>query len=78
MDKANVKVKKWGNSFGIILPRDIVNSQNIQEGIEIEISVQAKDKTRVKNIFGILKRKFGKNTEELMKETDKELWGIEK
>ena len=75
MEKANVKIKKWGNSFGIILPKDIINRQELKEGSNIEIIIQAKNKTKVKDIFGILKGKLKKDTEQLMKEVDRDLWG---
>ena len=35
-------------------------------------------KTKVEDIFGILKDKIKKDTDNLLKEVDKELWGIEK
>jgi len=78
MKQITTKVKKWGNSFGIILPKKIVNSEKIKEGIEINIIIQQKNKTKVKDIFGILKGKLNKDTKILMKEVDKELWGIKK
>ncbi len=78
MESANVKVKKWGNSFGIILPREIINNNNIKEGAEIEVFIRSKHKTKVKDIFGILRGKLTRDTDDLLKEVDKELWGIEK
>jgi antitoxin component of MazEF toxin-antitoxin module len=77
MEKVNVKVRKWGNSFGVILPKDVVNSQNIKEGLEVEITIQPKNKTKARALFGLLKGKLG-NTEKLIKEVDKELWDIER
>jgi len=55
MEKTNVKVKKWGNSLAVILPTDIVKSQSIREGLDIDIHITTPQKTRVKDIFGILK-----------------------
>ena len=78
MEKANVKIKKWGNSFGIILPADIVRSRNLKEGSELEISINIRNKTKAGDIFGLMKNKWKKNTREIMREVDKELWGIEK
>lgn len=78
METINTKVKKWGNSFGIILPAEIVKHNRIKEGTNIEVRITTKNKTKVKDVFGILKGKLTKDTEQLMKEVDKELWGIEK
>ena len=38
----------------------------------------AKNKTKIRDIFGIMKGKIKRPVEEIMKEVDKELWGIEK
>jgi antitoxin component of MazEF toxin-antitoxin module len=75
METADVKVKKWGNSLGVILPKEILVNQDIKEGSNVEIIVRPKTKTKVKDIFGILRGKLG-DTEELMSEVNKELWGI--
>jgi hypothetical protein len=37
------------------------------------VNIQVKNKTKVKDIFGIMKGKLG-DTEKLMKEVDKDLW----
>ncbi len=81
MEKTNVKVRKWGNSFGVILPKSIVDKQDIKDGMEIEIIVETKNKTKVKDVFGILKGKLKrpeKSTQEIMNEIDEELWGIKR
>ncbi len=78
MEKANVQVRKWGNSFGVILPKKIIDEEKIKEGMEIEITIQSKHKTKVKDIFGILKGKLKRPTEDILREVDKELWGIDK
>lgn len=76
MEQITTKVKKWGNSFGIILPRKLIDAEKIQEGTEIEISLSLKNKTKGKDIFGLLKGKIKKPTKQIMKEVDKELWDI--
>jgi len=78
MQEINTKVKKWGNSFGIILPRRIVRNQHIKEGSEIHVIIESKNKTKVKDVFGILKGKWKKDTDQIMREVDRELWHIEK
>lgn len=77
MEKTNTKIKKWGNSLGVILPNELVKSQNLKEGLDIEIHITTPQKTKVKDIFGALKD-WKKDTDEIMREVDKELWGIEK
>jgi len=72
MEKIEATVKKWGNSFGIILPSEIVKNKNLKEGIRIDVFIQEKNKTKVKDIFGILKGKIKRDTEDLLKEVDED------
>ena len=51
-----VTVKKWGNSMGIVLPKEIVKNQGIKEGDEIVINVFKKGD--LSDIFGTLKTKL--------------------
>ena len=70
-----MEVKKWGNSFGVVLPRRIIAHHGITEGTKIEIFVQAPKKTKVKDVFGILKNKIVRDTDDLLKEVDKDFEG---
>ncbi len=72
METKDIKVRKWGNSFGIIIPKDIVDKQNIKEGITVRINIQPKNRTKSKDIFGILKGKIRRNTDDLLKEVNKD------
>jgi antitoxin component of MazEF toxin-antitoxin module len=49
-------VKKWGNSFGIILPRDLIEKQCIRENDVIY--VQIVKKADLTKDFGMIKRKM--------------------
>lgn len=77
MEKVNATVKRWGNSFGIILPKDLIKSQELKEGSNINIIIQPKNITKVKDIFGILKGKLKRNTEDLLKEVDEDFGNSE-
>jgi antitoxin component of MazEF toxin-antitoxin module len=72
METINTKVKKWGNSFGIILPAGIVKHNGIKEGADIEIRINAKNKTIARDVFGILKGKLTRDTDDLLKEVDRD------
>ena len=72
METKDIKVRKWGNSFGIVIPKDIIEKQDIKEGITVRINIQVKDKTTAKDIFGILKGKIKKDTDVLLKEVNKD------
>ena len=69
------KLKKWGNSFGVIIPKEIVDNEGFKENQEVEFLVVKNDSKKVlKETFGILKRKGNKSTEQIMREMDKELY----
>ncbi|MBM3898243.1 MAG: AbrB/MazE/SpoVT family DNA-binding domain-containing protein [Thaumarchaeota archaeon] len=34
------KVRKWGNSFGVIIPKDLADKENLKEGEDVEISIR--------------------------------------
>jgi len=74
MEEIKTTVKKWGNSFGIVIPKEIVNREGLKEDAEVLITIKSKRYTTVEDIFGVLKRKSKKTTQEIMDEIDNELW----
>ena len=74
MEQIKTTVKKWGNSFGVVIPKEIINREKLKEDKEVFITIQQKKYTAVGDIMGILKRKSGKSTQKIMDEIDKELW----
>lgn len=38
--EAEVVAKKWGNSFGVIIPSDVVKAENIKENEKILIDIK--------------------------------------
>lgn len=74
MEQIKTTVKKWGNSFGVVIPKEIINREKLKENKEVFITIQQKKYTTVGDIMGIFKRKSGKSTQEIMDEIDKELW----
>ena len=75
MEKINATVKKYGNSFGIILPKELIESQKPKEGSNIDLVIQPKNITKVKDIFGLMKGKLKRDTAEVLKEVDRDFWG---
>lgn len=67
-----VKTRAWGNSLGIVIPRDLVNELGITVGEEVILDVQKKG-TVLKELFGAvpLKRK----TQNILADVRKELEG---
>ncbi len=64
------KVKKWGNSLGIILPKKLARKQKMRLGQDIVIDIKTQNVLR--ETFGTFK--FKRSVEEMMRDTDKELY----
>lgn len=54
MTHAVVKAKKWGNSIGVIIPREVAERLEINPGEELDIDVIKKERI---DFFGIAKGK---------------------
>jgi antitoxin component of MazEF toxin-antitoxin module len=62
--------KKWGNSLGITIPKEIVEKERITVKDELVIDIRkAQDKNAVKNLFGTLR--FRQSAQELKDEMRK-------
>ena len=48
------KTKKWGNSLGVIIPKNEVNKMNLKEEQEIVITIGKKENP-LKELFGAFK-----------------------
>lgn len=68
------KLKKWGNSFGVIIPKEIVENEKLKINQEIEFILVPDSKKVLEETFGTLKRKGNKTTEQEMREMDRELY----
>lgn len=75
MEQINVKLKKWGNSYGVLLPMKVIEKENLKEGKEITVTVRPREMTRVRDVFGILKKELKNvDTKKALREVDKALW----
>lgn len=50
---AKARLRSWGSSLGVVIPSEVIKSQNLKEGDEV--SVDIKPATTLKDLFGILK-----------------------
>ena len=71
------KLIKFGNSFGIIIPSNLVKAKGFRKGEDVSVTVEGKGWT-VGEIIGEARRqglgkKFTLSTKELLDELDKEL-----
>ena len=68
--KVSARIRRIGNSLGIIIPRDEVDKRNIKEGDLVEVEVLRR--INLKEMFGSVK--FRKTAQELKDEMRSE-WG---
>ena len=63
-----VIAKKWGNSFGVILPRKLIETKRIKENDEIIIEVVKE--ADISSLFGTIKKSklSGQKFKDLVKE----------
>lgn len=71
MQSTEAQVRKWGRSAGVVIPREILEKEGIRVNDKVEILIRKKSNP-IKETFGTLK--FKKSTDEMLKETDEELW----
>lgn len=73
MIEVETKLKRWGRSFGVIIPMDKIREADLSEEEPLEIIITKKKNPFLKN-FGILKGKIKRTTKEILGESDKEGW----
>jgi antitoxin component of MazEF toxin-antitoxin module len=60
-------VRKWGNSVGIVFPKDVVKSRGIK--VDQKVVVEVTKKTDLKKVFGSLPRKMsGQEFKDMVRE----------
>lgn len=66
--QAKSKLKRWGNSYGVVVPKEIVEKEGLKEGELVEISIRkAAD---VRGLFG----KYPFKDLQAQKETMRQGW----
>ena len=81
MEEVNVLAKKWGNSYGVILPMRVVEKERIREGTPIRLTVRVEkamtgaDLAELGRRLGIPEKLKGIDLKKEMKRIDRELWG---
>ena len=74
MTQIEAKVKRWGNSFGVVIPREVIDKENIKEDQNISIIILEDSKKIFKETFGIGKGKLKKSGQEFKDEARRELY----
>lgn len=64
-------VRKWGRSFGVVIPMELIKGEEISENDKVTLAISKKGNP-LKNNFGTCK--FKKSTKDLLDESDREAW----
>jgi antitoxin component of MazEF toxin-antitoxin module len=65
-----VKLKKWGSSIGLILPKEFVESKKYK--VDDKVIINVVKESELKDVFGSLPRKKDKTTQNYKDELRKE------
>jgi len=71
MIEIKTKLRKWGNSFGIVVPQQAIINEQAKEGDELTILLKKDEDNVLKEMFNSFK--FKKSPDKILKEVNKEL-----
>ena len=71
MMEVEAKVRKWGRSFGVVIPKEKIKAEGIKENETIKLLITKRTNV-LKETFGTLKLK--RTTQEILDESDREDW----
>ena len=71
MLEVEAKVRKWGRSLGVVIPKDKVKKEGIKENETIKLLIIKKTNV-LKETFGTMK--FKRTTQEILDESDRVDW----
>jgi len=72
MIEIETKTRKWGNSIGVVIPKDKMKTEHLKSNQKVRVIIAAAKVVKAKNIFGKLKE-WKKPTKQIMKEVNEEL-----
>jgi len=65
------RLRAWGQSIGVVIPKGLIDRENLKEGDAVKLIV-IKKTDALKETFG--KFKLKRSTDEILKEIDEEGW----
>ncbi len=71
MADINTKIRKWGDSLAVIIPKEIANKEKIH--VEDTVHLSIKKEMDFSDLFGIAKGKLKKSAQQL-KDESREGW----
>jgi len=65
-----VTIKRWGNSFGVVLPKEVIEKEELKENKKIVINIIKQ--ADISDIFGLVKNR--KMSGQKMKDLSRKEW----
>jgi len=75
MVNITAKLKRVGNSLGIIVPSNVIDSNNLKEGEELFVNIQLNEVSSVGQMLADARKhklNFKKSTQEILDEIDRD------
>ncbi len=75
MEVIETRLRRWGNSLGVIIPNETVERSRLKENKSIKLLIASQDsKAILKETFGMFKGKLKKSGQQIKNELRKELY----
>ena len=74
MTVIEAKVKKWGNSFGVVIPIEVIEKEKIREEDKVRLIVLKDSRKVLEETFGMGKGKLKKTGQQFKDEIRRELY----
>ena len=66
MAELNVRIRKWGDSLAVIIPKEVVDREKLSTNDNIHLKIEKK--MNFLDLFGIAKGKIKKSSQQLKNE----------
>ena len=74
MTVIEARVKKWGNSFGVVIPIEVIEKEKIKEEDKIRLIVLKDSRKVLEETFGMGKGKIKKTGQQFKDELRRDLY----
>ena len=72
MIEIETKLKGWGNSIGLVIPKDMITKNDLKLRQRVKVIIKPVKVLKVRDLFGKFKN-IKKPTDQIMREIDKDL-----
>mgnify|MGYP001617044468 FL=1 len=74
MEIIETRLKRWGNSFGVVIPVELINKERMKENEHVKIILVKDSRDALRKTFGIGKGRLKKTGQEFKDEVRRELY----